>query len=94
MVNFLFDRAQNPHISANELYEWFGIAASTGQGKSKLVRDTLKMRQFDPDWCLPSRGQWRLTAQFDPSGVNKSTPYPRNFPLTRWLVFFRRFTRF
>jgi Domain of unknown function (DUF6398) len=55
MVNFLYDRSQNPHISANELYEWFGIAASTGQGKSKLVRDTLKMRQLDPDWCLPSR---------------------------------------
>jgi hypothetical protein len=55
MVNFLFDRAQDPHISANDLYEWFGIAASTGQGKSKLVRDTLKMQQFDPNWCLPSR---------------------------------------
>jgi Domain of unknown function (DUF6398)/Plasmid pRiA4b ORF-3-like protein len=55
MINFLFDRAQNPHIGANALYEWFGVAASTGQGKSKLVRDTLKMRQSDPDWCLPSR---------------------------------------
>jgi hypothetical protein len=55
MVNFLFDSSQNPHISASELYQWFNIGASTGQGKSKLVRDTLKMRQFDPDWCLPSR---------------------------------------
>lgn len=55
MVNFLFDSSQNPHISASELYQWFGISASTGQAKSKLVRDTLKMRQLDPDWCLPSR---------------------------------------
>ncbi|ASC71248.1 uncharacterized protein XM38_022000 [Halomicronema hongdechloris C2206] len=55
MVNFLFDRSQTPHVSASDLYQWFGIAASTGQGKSKLVRDTLNMRQFDPDWCLPSR---------------------------------------
>jgi len=55
MVNFLFDSSQTPHISVNELYRWFGVAASTGQGKSKLVRDTLKMRQLDPDWCLPSR---------------------------------------
>lgn len=55
MVNFLFDSSQNPHASATELYQWFGVAASTGQGKSKLVRDTLKMRQLDPDWCLPSR---------------------------------------
>lgn len=55
MVNFLFDSSRTPHVSASELYQWFGVAASTGQGKSKLVRDTLKMRQFDPDWCLPSR---------------------------------------
>ncbi|MCY7272846.1 MAG: plasmid pRiA4b ORF-3 family protein [Phormidesmis sp. CAN_BIN44] len=54
MVNFLFDSSQSPHVSASELYRWFGVAESTGQGKSKLVRDTLKMRQFDPDWCLPS----------------------------------------
>ncbi len=55
MVNFLFDRSQTPHISANELYQAFGVSASTGQSKSKLVRDTLKMRQLDPEWCLPSR---------------------------------------
>lgn len=55
MVNFLYDSSQKPHISAGELYQWFGISASTGQAKSKLVRDTLKMRQLDPDWCLPSR---------------------------------------
>jgi hypothetical protein len=55
IVNFLFDSSQNPHASANEIYQWFSVATSTGQGKSKLVRDTLKMRQLDPDWCLPSR---------------------------------------
>jgi Domain of unknown function (DUF6398)/Plasmid pRiA4b ORF-3-like protein len=55
MVNFLFDSSQKPHVSVNELYQWFGISASTGQGKSKLVRDTLDMQQLDPEWCLPSR---------------------------------------
>jgi hypothetical protein len=55
MVNFLFDSSQTPHISAKNLYGWFGVAESTGQGKSKAVRDALKMRQLDPDWCLPSR---------------------------------------
>lgn len=55
MVNFLFDSSQTPHISAKALYSWFGVAESTGQGKSKTVRDALKMRQFAPDWCLPSR---------------------------------------
>jgi len=54
MVNFLFDSSQTPHISAGDLYQAFGISSSTGQAKSKLVRDTLKMHQLDPDWCLPS----------------------------------------
>jgi hypothetical protein len=54
VMNFLFDSSNSPHISAKELYKWFGIAESTGQSKSKLVRDTLKMRQYDSNWCLPS----------------------------------------
>jgi hypothetical protein len=55
IINFLFDSSNSPHISAKELYQWFGVADSTGQSKSKLVRDTLKMRQFDSNWCLPSK---------------------------------------
>lgn len=55
MVNFVFDSSQNPHVSASEIYKAFGIASSTGQGKSKIVRDALKMSQMDPNWCLPSR---------------------------------------
>jgi Domain of unknown function (DUF6398)/Plasmid pRiA4b ORF-3-like protein len=55
MVNFLFDSSQVPHISSKELYKCFGVGASTGQAKSKLVRDTLGMHQLDPDWCLPSQ---------------------------------------
>lgn len=33
----------------------FGVAESTGQGKSQLIRKMLKIRQFDPQWTLPSR---------------------------------------
>ncbi|MGF1499340.1 MAG: plasmid pRiA4b ORF-3 family protein [Elainellaceae cyanobacterium] len=55
MVNFLYDPSQTPHMSASDLYQEFGVSASTGQSKSKQVRDTLNMRQFDPDWCLPSK---------------------------------------
>jgi len=33
----------------------FGVAESTGQGKSKAIRDLLKIRTFDPQWTLPSR---------------------------------------
>ncbi len=54
-VNFLYDSSQVPHISVKELYKWFGVSASTGHSKSKTVRDTLKMYQLDPVWCLPSK---------------------------------------
>jgi hypothetical protein len=55
MVNFLFDPAQTPHISAGNIYKIFGVSGGTGQAKSKLVRDALKISQWDPDWCLPSK---------------------------------------
>jgi hypothetical protein len=54
MANFLFDSSFEPHISAKDLYAWFGVSSSTGQGKSKQVRDILKIHQMDPSWCVPS----------------------------------------
>jgi hypothetical protein len=54
-VNFVFDRSRSPHVTAAELYGAFGVAESTGQGKSKRIRDVLRMGMFDPDWTLPSR---------------------------------------
>ena len=50
--NFLFDKDSKPHIKAAELCEHFKIAASTGQNKSKQIRDALKIRQFDFKWAL------------------------------------------
>jgi hypothetical protein len=55
MANFLFDPSQNPHISAKDLYAWFGVSASTGQAKSKQVRDALDISQMDPNWYRPSK---------------------------------------
>ena len=55
MVNFLFDPSQDPHMKVADLYRAFGIGQSTGQAKSKLVRDLLNMGQLDPEWTLPSR---------------------------------------
>ena len=55
IVNFLFDPSQTPHMKAADLYRAFAIGQSTGQGKSKLVRDLLNMGQLDPAWTLPSR---------------------------------------
>ena len=55
MVNFLYDSSQTPHIKANALYKAFGVAESTGQGKSKAIRNAMKMSYYDTNWCLPSR---------------------------------------
>jgi hypothetical protein len=54
MTNFLFDSESEPYIGASELYKEFGVGQSTGQGKSKLVRDLLKMNHFEPTWLLRS----------------------------------------
>ncbi|MEA1892750.1 MAG: DUF6398 domain-containing protein [Campylobacterota bacterium] len=54
-VNFLFDRSQSIHISVSELYEKFDIAKSTGQSKSKIIRDLLKMDYMNHHWTLPSK---------------------------------------
>jgi hypothetical protein len=53
-VNFLFDKSQNPYMSAAELCAAFGVSKSTGGSKSKQIRDILDITQLDPDWCLPS----------------------------------------
>jgi len=55
MVNFLSDKSQKPHIPSSELCQKFGVSISSGQAKSKIVRDALDMSQFDPNWCLPSK---------------------------------------
>jgi hypothetical protein len=54
-VNFLFDRSQTPYISPGDLAKAFGIGQSTSQGKSKEIRDALKINILDPKWTLPSR---------------------------------------
>ena len=54
MVNFLYDPEQTPHMKASAIYEKFGVGRSTGQAKSKQIRDLMDMYQMDPNWCLPS----------------------------------------
>ena len=53
-VNFLDDRSQKPYMKLPQIDKAFGIAESTGQGKSQLIRKMLRIRQFDPKWTLPS----------------------------------------
>src|SRR5262249_21321297 len=54
-VNFLDDRSNEPNLKLTAIDQAFGVAESTGQGKSKAIRDLLKIRTFDPQWTLPSR---------------------------------------
>lgn len=54
-INFLDDATQTPHCKPKVIFEFFGIAESTGQIKSKEIRNLLKMRPFDHHWMLSSR---------------------------------------
>ena len=52
-VNFLDDPSQSPHCKSKAIYEFFGIGESTGQNKSREIRDLLKMGPMSPEWTLP-----------------------------------------
>ena len=54
-VNFLHDSSQTPHMKATAIDKAFGVGQSTGQGKSRDIRKTLKIQPFDPNWYLPSQ---------------------------------------
>jgi hypothetical protein len=54
-INFLSDKSTKPYMAMADLCNHFGIAASTGGNKAKLVRTALGIRQFDHKWTLPSR---------------------------------------
>ena len=54
-VNYLDDSSRKPHMKLTAIDRAFGVAESTGQGKSKAIRTMLKIRTFDPQWTLPSR---------------------------------------
>lgn len=54
-VNYLDDRSQEPHLKLPFIDKAFGVAESTGQGKSKAIRTMFKIRNFDPRWTLPSK---------------------------------------
>jgi hypothetical protein len=53
-VNFLFDKTQTPHMRADDLCAWFGVAQSTGGSKAKQIREMLNITPFDSKWMLPS----------------------------------------
>jgi hypothetical protein len=46
-LNFVFDPAQTPHASADQLSEWLGVKKTTMANKARLIRDSVKMSHFD-----------------------------------------------
>lgn len=50
-VNFLFDRTQRPHLTGDDLSALTGVPKSTLANKAKLIRDTLRIRQMEPEFC-------------------------------------------
>lgn len=54
-INFHDDPSQTPHCKPKVIYEFFGVAESTGQNKSKEIREALRVGPMSPDWTSPSR---------------------------------------
>jgi hypothetical protein len=54
-VNFLDDPSQQPHMKMTDIDQAFDVSTGTGQGRSKAIRDMLRINRFEPEWTLPSR---------------------------------------
>ena len=50
-VNFLFDRSQRPYLTGDQLSGLTGIPKSTLANKAKLIRDLLRLRPLEPEFC-------------------------------------------
>ena len=54
-INFLFDKSQPAHITADAIADAHGIAKSTASSKAKQIRDLLNVSLMDPKWSRPSQ---------------------------------------
>jgi hypothetical protein len=48
-INFLFDRSQTPHMTADELAEALGVVKTTMANKAGLINRTLGLGVFEPE---------------------------------------------
>jgi len=51
--NFIFDKSQEIHMTADEIASGFGISASTAGAKAGKIRDMFNISYFNPEWLLP-----------------------------------------
>jgi hypothetical protein len=50
-ANFLFDRTQRPHMTADDLSRPTGVPKSTLTNEAKLIRDVLRIGPLEPELC-------------------------------------------
>jgi Domain of unknown function (DUF6398) len=50
-VNFLSDRSQTPHATADELSELLHVKKTTMANKAGTIRKAMNMTPFDPEFC-------------------------------------------
>ena len=46
-LNFVFDPAQSPHATGDQLSEWLGVKKTTMANKARWIRETLKLSHLD-----------------------------------------------
>jgi hypothetical protein len=50
-INFLFDRTQRPHLTADQLSQTLSLSKSTLGAKVKRIQDLLRIGVFEPRYC-------------------------------------------
>ena len=53
-LNFLSDKASEPHMTMAEVCTAFGVGQSTTSAKAKVISDALHTNRMDPTWMLKS----------------------------------------
>ena len=51
--NFIFDKTQEIHLTANELASAFGVSSSTASSKAAEIKKMFKIDYFNTEWMLP-----------------------------------------
>ena len=51
--NFIFDKTQEIHLTANELASAFGVSSSTASSKAAELKKMFKIDYFNIEWMLP-----------------------------------------
>ena len=54
-VNFILDKEQEIHMTAEELVAPLGVAKTTASSKAAEIRKLLKIGHFDSEWMLASK---------------------------------------